>query len=33
VQPEWVLLALVAALFLWGFSERNPAPGVLAEAD
>jgi YkoY family integral membrane protein len=37
VPPEWVLLVLVAALFLWGFSARNPAPAVakatLAEAD
>ena len=37
VPPEWLLLALVAALFLWGFSVRNPVPGAasptLAEAD
>ncbi|TVS06550.1 MAG: hypothetical protein EA413_03805 [Cyanobium sp. PLM2.Bin73] len=37
VPPEWLLLALVAALFLWGFSVRNPVPGTagptLAEAD
>jgi len=33
VQPEWLLLAVVGALFLWGFSERNPARRVLAEAD
>jgi YkoY family integral membrane protein len=37
VPPEWLLLAMVASLFLWGFSTRNPAPGVanptLAEAD
>lgn len=23
--PEWVLLALVALLFAWGFSQRNPS--------
>jgi YkoY family integral membrane protein len=37
VPPEWLLLALVAGLFLWGFSERNPAArqvsAALAEAD
>lgn len=37
VQPEWLLLALVAVLFVWGFSVRNPAPGgtapTLVEAD
>ena len=37
VPPEWLLLALVAVLFLWGFSERNPAAavvnGALVEAD
>ena len=37
VPPEWLLLALVGALFLWGFSERNPVRGAvspaLAEAD
>lgn len=33
VPPEWMLLALVGGLFLWGFSERNPPRGVLAEAD
>ncbi|MCP9927590.1 TerC family protein [Cyanobium sp. CH-040] len=31
--PEWLLLAVVGALFLWGFSERNPARRLLAEAD
>jgi hypothetical protein len=25
VPPEWGLLLLVALLFLWGFSARNPA--------
>jgi len=31
VPPEWVLLALVGMLFLWGFSSRFPAadPGEL----
>ncbi len=24
--PDWVLLAVVAALFAWGFSARQPAP-------
>ena len=24
VPPEWILLALVAVLFVWGFSRRNP---------
>lgn len=33
VPPEWLLLVLVAGLFLWGFSERNPPRSVLAEAD
>jgi YkoY family integral membrane protein len=37
VPPEWLLLALVAILFLWGFSVRSPATGGLgaglAEAD
>jgi YkoY family integral membrane protein len=33
VPPEWLLLVLVAALFLWGFSERNPGPRALVEAD
>ncbi len=28
VPPEWTLLLLVAALFLWGFSRRlGPEPG------
>jgi YkoY family integral membrane protein len=32
--PEWALLAVVAALFVWGFSVRNtPAPAPAAEAD
>jgi len=26
VPPEWVLLALVGMLFLWGFSSRFPTP-------
>lgn len=26
--PEWVLLLLVAALFVWGFSERSAAAGT-----
>lgn len=26
VPPEWVLLALVGMLFLWGFSSRFPSP-------
>jgi predicted tellurium resistance membrane protein TerC len=26
VPPEWVLLAVVALLFLWGFSSRYPVP-------
>jgi hypothetical protein len=26
VPPEWVLLAVVALLFLWGFSRRYPLP-------
>jgi predicted tellurium resistance membrane protein TerC len=24
VPPEWLLLVLVAALFVWGFSVRSP---------
>jgi hypothetical protein len=26
VPPEWLLLALVALLFAWGFSLRQPQP-------
>jgi predicted tellurium resistance membrane protein TerC len=26
VPPEWVLLALVGMLFVWGFSSRFPSP-------
>ncbi len=37
VPPEWLLLAVVAMLFLWGFSDRKPSSGAvspaLAEAD
>lgn len=33
VPPEWLLLLLVAALFVWGFSERNPEQPPLLEAD
>ena len=33
VPPEWVLLALVAGLFVWGFSKRNPDGQTLADAD
>jgi YkoY family integral membrane protein len=32
VPPEWLLLVLVAGLFAWGFSERNPEQ-VLLEAE
>jgi YkoY family integral membrane protein len=31
--PEWGLLVVVAALFLWGFSERNATPAEAATAD
>jgi predicted tellurium resistance membrane protein TerC len=33
VPPEWLLLLMVAVLFVWGFSERNPEPPSLVEAD
>jgi len=33
VPPEWLLLLLVAVLFAWGFSERNPEQAPLAEGD
>ena len=33
VPPEWLLLLLVAGLFVWGFSERNPEPPPLLEAE
>jgi len=33
VPPEWLLLLLVASLFVWGFSARNPEPARLADAD
>lgn len=26
VPPEWVMFSLVAGLFIWGFSQRNPEP-------
>lgn len=26
VPPEWVMLSLIAGLFAWGFSKRNPEP-------
>ena len=29
--PEWLLLLLVSGLFLWGFSQRNPAVDPAAE--
>ncbi len=28
VPPEWLLLLLVLALFVWGFSVRNPEPAA-----
>ena len=31
--PEWALLMVVAALFLWGFSTRNPEAPVAAESE
>lgn len=31
--PEWVLLTVVAALFLWGFSTRNPERPLAADAE
>ena len=31
--PEWALLLVVASLFLWGFSVRNPDPAVAAGTD
>ncbi|QVL53991.1 MAG: hypothetical protein KFB97_06670 [Cyanobium sp. M30B3] len=33
VPPEWLLLVLVASLFVWGFSKRNPDGQPLADAD
>jgi YkoY family integral membrane protein len=33
VPPEWLLLVLVAGLFVWGFSKRNPHDQQLADAD
>jgi YkoY family integral membrane protein len=33
VPPEWLLLALVASLFVWGFSKRNPDGPPLADAE
>jgi hypothetical protein len=33
VPPEWLLLAMVASLFVWGFSKRNPQDQPLADAD
>jgi YkoY family integral membrane protein len=30
VPPEWLLLALVALLFTWGFSHRTPVPEVVS---
>jgi YkoY family integral membrane protein len=33
VPPEWLLLLLVAALFVWGFSVRNPEVTALAEGE
>jgi YkoY family integral membrane protein len=33
VPPEWMLLLLVASLFVWGFSKRNPDGPPLADAD
>ncbi|NEQ31877.1 MAG: DUF475 domain-containing protein [Leptolyngbya sp. SIO4C5] len=26
VPPEWLMVSLIAALFIWGFSEKRPAP-------
>jgi YkoY family integral membrane protein len=31
--PEWALLTLVASLFVWGFSVRNPAGPLTADSD
>jgi len=31
--PEWGVLLLVASLFLWGFSARDPGPATAADAD
>jgi YkoY family integral membrane protein len=33
VPPEWMLLVLVACLFVWGFSKRNPEAQPLADGD
>jgi len=33
VPPEWLLLVLVAGLFVWGFSKRNPQDQQLVDAD
>ncbi|MFM9102827.1 MAG: TerC family protein, partial [Cyanobium sp.] len=33
VPPDWMLLLLVASLFVWGFSKRNPDGPPLADAD
>lgn len=33
VLPEWVLLLIVAALFVWGFSLRNPLPEAALELE
>jgi hypothetical protein len=31
VPPEWLLLLLVAGLFIWGFSARNAPLGTPPE--
>jgi YkoY family integral membrane protein len=33
VPPEWLLLLLVAGLFLWGFSERTSRAAPIGEGD
>jgi hypothetical protein len=33
VPPEWLLLLLVAGLFFWGFSKRNPMQPASVDLD
>jgi YkoY family integral membrane protein len=31
VPPEWLMVSMIALIFLWGFSERNQLPEVVEE--
>jgi len=33
VPPEWLMVSLIALIFIWGFSQRNPSADSLAQPE